>query len=98
VSDEQFSQRMKLLEAAAGLALTAWCLWTMVPEHRRQLWKMGLLARMGRLTDWAARRTGEASMGAELATGQRNYSLPYGLSLLRDQLAVAYNRARGVAP
>jgi hypothetical protein len=98
VSDEQFTQRMKLLEAAAGLSLTAWCLWAMIPQHRRQLWTMGLLSRLNRWTDWAARRTGAASMGAELANGHENYAVPYGLSLLRDRLAAAYSRARGVTP
>jgi hypothetical protein len=96
VSDDQYASRLKLLEAAAGLTLTAWCLWTMIPAHRRQLWRMGLLSRMSRWTDWAARRTGAASMGAELASGQENYVVPYGLSLLRDRAAAAYDRARGV--
>jgi hypothetical protein len=98
VSDDRLAQRIKLLEAATGLSLTAWCLWMMVPQHRRQLWTMSLLSRLNRWTDLAARRTGAASMGAELASGQENYAVPYGLSLLRDRLAAAYGRARGVTP
>jgi hypothetical protein len=98
VSDDQYANRIKLLEAAAGLGLSAWCLWTVIPEHRRQLWRMGLLSRLHRWTAVAARRTAVASMGAELASGQENYTVPYSLSLLRDRLTVAYGRARGVTP
>lgn len=96
--EEQLAQRIKLIEAAAGLALSLWCLWTMIPEHRRQLAKMAVVARCQRWTGNAARRAGAASMRAELASGQQNYVLPYGLSLAREQLAVVYDRARGVTP
>jgi hypothetical protein len=96
VSDDQY--KLRLLEAAAGLSLTAWCLWSMVPEHRRQLWRMSLLSRLHKWTAAAARRTAAASMAAELASGQENYTVPYGLSLLRDRFTTAYDRARGVTP
>jgi hypothetical protein len=98
VSDDQYANRLKLLEAAAGLSLTAWCLWSVIPEHRRQLWRMGLLSRLHRWTATAARRTAAASMSAELAGGQENYTVPYGLSLLRDRFTIAYERARGITP
>jgi hypothetical protein len=98
VSEEQLAQRIKLVEAGAALGLTLWCLWSMIPAHRRQLWRMKMLARLRQWTDTAARRTGAASMQAELDSGQQNYALPYGLSLARDQLTVAYDRARGVTP
>jgi hypothetical protein len=98
VSDDQYANRLKLLEAAAGLALTAWLLWSMIPDHRRQLWRMGLLSRLHRWTALAARRAAAASMAAELASGQENYTVPYGLSLLRDRFTTAYERARGVTP
>jgi hypothetical protein len=96
VSDDQY--KLRLLEAAAALSLTAWCLWSVIPEHRRQLWRMSLLSRLHKWTAAAARRTAAASMAAELASGQENYTVPYGLSLLRDRLTVAYGRARGVTP
>lgn len=96
--EEQLAQRIKLAEAMIGLALTLWCLWLMIPAHRRQLWRMKALQAGRRWTDWAARRTGAASMGAELASGQENYLLPYGLSLAREQLTVMYDRTRGVTP
>lgn len=98
MSDEELAQRVKLAEAALTLGLTLWCLWSMIPQHRRQLARMSLLTRLHRLTGWAARRTGAGSMRAELASGQENYVLPYSLSLVRDRLAAAYDRARGVTP
>jgi hypothetical protein len=96
--EERIAQRLKLIEAAAGLALTAWCLWSMIPLHRRQLWRMQALLSMQRWTGTAARRTGAASMQAELASGRENYMLPYGLSLCRERLTAAYDRARGITP
>ena len=96
--EERLAQRLKLIEATFALAMTGWCLWTMIPQHRRQLWRMRLLAKCQRSTDWAARRAGAGSMRAELASGQENYTLPYGLSLAREQLTAAYDRARGVTP
>jgi hypothetical protein len=99
VSDEErIAQRIKLLEAAIGLGLTLWCLWSMVPLHRRQLWRMGALEMLRQLAGNAARRAGAASMGAELVSGEQNYALPYTLSLAREQLGRAYDRARGVTP
>jgi hypothetical protein len=99
VSDEEtIAQRIKLTEAALTLGLTLWCLWLMIPEHRRKLWRMALLDRARRWTGWAARRTGAASMRAELATGAENYRLAYGLSLAREWLGAAYDRTRGITP
>jgi hypothetical protein len=98
VSDEERLARMKMAEAFIGLALSLWCLWLMIPQHRRQLWRMRVLAKCQQSTDWAARRAGAGSMRAELASGQENYTLPYGLSLLRDHLATLYDRTRGITP
>lgn len=95
---DPMTARLKLLEVLMGLALTFWCLWTMIPEHRRQLMKMRLIAQAERVAQNAARRAGALSMGAELATGQQNYSMAYGLSLLREQLAIMYDQARGITP
>ena len=96
--EERLAQRIKLAEAAMSLGLCLWCLWLMIPEHRRRLWRMRILAGLRQRTDWAARRTGAGSMRAELASGQENYVLPYGLSLARERLIVLYDRARGVTP
>jgi hypothetical protein len=96
--EERLAQRLKLIEAAIALGMTAWCLWSMIPQHRRQLWRMRVLAVAHGWTDSAARRTGAASMGVELVTGQENYVLPYGLALAREQLTVMYDRTRGVTP
>lgn len=95
---DPMTARLKLIEVLMGLALTFWCLWTMVPEHRRQLLKMSVVLRAERAAGRAARRAGALSMGAELVTGQQNYSLAYGLSLLREQLVIMYDQARGVTP
>ena len=94
--EERLAQRIKLAEAMAGLCLTGWMLWAMVPEHRRKLWRMTALSTLRRWTDCAARRTGAASMGAELSAGVENYALPYSLSLCRDRIGRAYDRARGI--
>lgn len=95
---ERLTQRIKMLEAAISLGLCLWCLWSMIPAHRRQLARMQALQLARQLARNAARRAGAASMGAELATGQRNYALPYVLSLAGEQLGRAYDRARGVTP
>jgi len=99
MSEEELPvQRLKMIEACLALGMTGWMLWSMVPVHRRQLWRMGLLARLQGWTGSAARRAGAGSMRAELASGTENYVLPYGLSLLREQLAALYNRTRGITP
>ena len=95
---DQLTARLKLIEAALALGMTLWCLWTMVPEHRRQLLRMGLALRAERVMGNAARRLGVLSMGAELATGEQNYVLAYWLSRAREQAGRAYDRARGVTP
>jgi hypothetical protein len=98
VSEEERAQRIKLAEALLSLGMCLWCLWLMIPEHRRQQWKMQRIDRLRRSTDWAARRAGAGSMRAELATGAENYALPYALASLRDRLAAAYDRTRGITP
>ena len=98
MSDEERTQQIKMAEALLSLALCLWCLWQMIPEHRRKLWKMRRIDLLRRSTDWAARRAGAGSMRAELTTGAENYALPYALASLRDRLARAYDRTRGVTP
>lgn len=96
--EEKRLAQVKMAEAMIGLALSLWMVWTLIPEHRRKLWRMGVLMRLQRLTGSAARRAGAASMRAELATGTENYHLAYGLALVREGLAAAYDRTRGVTP
>lgn len=98
MSDEEMAQRVKMIEAALSLGITLWVIWTLIPQHRRQLWKMSMLNRLQRWTGSAARRAGAASMRAELASGLENYHLTYALSLARERLADAYDRTRGVTP
>jgi len=96
--EERLMQRLKLIEAAVGLGLSLWCLWSMVPEHRRKEWRMRALLAARRIAAVCASRTGAASMAAELATDQQRYEIPYALSLLRDGLGRLYDRTRGVTP
>jgi hypothetical protein len=96
--EERMVQRLKLAEAAIGLALSVWCLWSMIPEHRRLEWRMRCLLKAQDLTGMCARRTGVLSMEAELATGHENYTLAYGFSVARERLAVMYDQARGITP
>jgi hypothetical protein len=91
-------QRLKLAEAAIGLALSLWCLWSMIPEHRRLEWRMRCLLKAQDLTGMCARRTGVLSMRAELATGRQEYTLAYSLALVREHFTAMYDRARGVTP
>ena len=91
-------EQAELVQALLGIGLSLWCLWMMVPQHRRQLARMRTLNSLRKWTDWAARRAGAASMRAELATGQENYHLTLALSMARDRLAAAYDRTRGVTP
>lgn len=96
--EERLTARLNLIEAAAGLGLSMWCLWSMIPEHRRQEWRMRTLLAARTWAGKAASRTGAASMRAELATGHQEYTVPYSLSLLREHLAAMYDRARGITP
>lgn len=98
-SDEDQAARLRLIEAAISLGLSAWMVWqVMVPKHAKQLFLMKAihLAKTG--AGRLASLTGAASMGAELASGREPdgaYVIPLGLSTARDWLGKAYDRARG---
>lgn len=96
MDEDELQRRAELIQALLSLAVAAWMLWTMVPEHRRREWRMRLLLAGRKMTGTCARRAGAASMRAELATGQPEYTVTYGLSLAREWLARAYDRTRGV--
>jgi hypothetical protein len=70
----------------------------LIPEHRRQMARLRLLRLCGLVTSQLARRTGVASMGRELATGEQAYGLPYRLSLWRLAFDRAYEQSRSVGP
>lgn len=57
-------------------------------------WLMRTAAVSRKLLTSAARQAGHTSMGIELTTGVREYSVPYHLSLLRDKAAIMYEKAR----
>jgi hypothetical protein len=72
----------------------AWAVWTMVlPEHKRQTLKLGLLKWSAQVTNRLARRTGAASIRQEAITGHSDYRITYRLSVARDRLMAAYDRA-----
>src|SRR5208337_241448 len=56
--------------------------------------RMRVAAESSRLLTCLARRAGHTSMGIELQTGSRQYSLPLALSRLRDKAAGMYDRDR----
>jgi hypothetical protein len=70
----------------------------LIPEHRRQMARLRLLRLCGLVTSRLARHTGVASMGRELATGERSYGLPYRLSLWRLAFERAYDQSRNAGP
>lgn len=98
-SDQEQAARLKLLEALLSLFLSAWMVWqVMVPKHAKQLLLMKVIHLARTAAAKAASLTGEASMGAELASGREpdgGYLIPHGLSKARDWLGKAYDRARG---
>lgn len=58
-------------------------------------WRMRLAAASGRLLSSTARRAGHISMGTELRTGMKEYSLPYALSKMRDKMTELYRKESG---
>lgn len=97
--DSDLARRLRTAYLALALVYLAAVMWTvLVPPHRRTELRLRLYRSSGRVMSRLARRTGAASMGHELATGQQEYGLPYRLSLARDALARAYDRTRNVTP
>jgi hypothetical protein len=58
-------------------------------------WRMRAAEVSRRLLTWLARRAGHTSMGIELQTGSKQYTLPLLLSQMRDRAAELYDRERG---
>jgi hypothetical protein len=88
-------RRLRMAYLVLCLAYMGWAVWAvMVPEHKRTELRLRALRWSCRGTNRLARRTGAASMEAELQTGAQLYGVPYGLSVVRDALARAYDRAR----
>lgn len=97
--DSDRTQRtLEALQQALSMSLAGWMLWTMVPEHQRQAFKMRILLTGQKIAGKGASLTAAASMRAELTSGLDNYALPYVLSLARELLGRAYDRARSVTP
>lgn len=100
MDEDQAARRLKLIEALMSLGLAAWMLWTMIPQHNRQILKMRLILAGQKTTARCARLAGALSMGAELASGREPdgaYAVPLGLSHARDWLGRCYDKARNVS-
>ena len=78
------------------LCISLWVIWEMIPSHRKRAMLMRAHLAGQKTTAACARRAGAASMRAELATGHAEYSVPLGLSRLRDAFGEAYDKARNV--
>ena len=78
-------QMWVLLVSLAGLGLS---MWAAMPQWQRQHAAAVLRAKVRRLVAGAARRTGHAAMGSELAghDPEPGYRLAYELSKVRDAL------------
>lgn len=88
-------RRQRLVVAMLTAGYTVAAVWMMIPPHQRQSAKMRLVLAARRMLAGSAVRAGQAGMGAELATGRPEYTLPYLLSRGRDHLAATYERLAG---
>ena len=93
--ESALARRLRLAYLVLCLVYMAWAVWAlMVPEHKRTELRLRLLRQSALATSRLARRTGAASMEAELQTGAQLYGVPYRLSVARVALERAYDRAR----
>ena len=80
----------------AYLTVVVSIVWSSIPEHRRQLLRLGALRR-ARVVSWrVARVMGHQAMASELAGNGENYHLPYQLARLADEAGRAYDKTRSV--
>lgn len=91
---DKTTSRLRAAYLTLCILYLLWMAVLMVPEHRRQAWKLRLLRSCSRATSRLARRAGAASMGAELDGGGEAYGVPLLLSLCRERLDRAYNSTR----
>lgn len=90
-------------EAAKQAVILAFAIITMLvimaisnPDAVRE-WRMRLAAAARRILARAAWRAGHSSMGIELSTGRRSYTLPFLLSKLRDRASRIYDGGKADA-
>lgn len=98
---EESTTTRSRVSRVAGTVYLALCLmylavmvWDSMPEHRRQELRLRLLQWCARVMSRLARRAGAASLRHEALTGVADYAVPYRLSLARQHLERAYDRAR----
>lgn len=89
---DSITRALNLLAALLGLIYLGWALWSMIPEHQRKEWMLGLHLSCARVMTITARRVGAGQLAREAITGQANYWLPLHLGLARDWLLARYER------
>lgn len=87
----------RLIAALLSLVYAVWMIWMIIPEHRKRLFLMRLSQVIQSGASWTACRIGELAIQEEARSGVRNYYLVYGVSLVREQAATAYERLRYTA-
>jgi hypothetical protein len=95
--DRAAEARLKLIVAMLSLIYTIWMLWELIPDHRRRLAMMRLIAMLRSSVQRGARRAGVEAMRAELVTDRENYALPYALARSADWLGSVYDKCRNVS-
>lgn len=95
--DGSAQEAMRLIAALLSLVYGVWMIWMIIPEHRKRLMLMRLSQAIRNCASRTACLTGQSAMSEEVRSGVRNYHLVYGLSLVRDQAASAYERLRYTA-
>ena len=86
-------------EAARQLVILAFAMVTLAimlivmrPDALKTL-RMRSLAISGKVLGFASRQAGQVFMTVELMTGTQEYTIPYQLSLLRDQASLMYRKS-----
>lgn len=96
-AEEKLIRRLELAARAISLAYAIWMVWMLIPEHRQKMARMRVMEAIRKSAGRAASRAGAQAISLEARTGTEAYLLPYGLSVLRDKAAAAYERARYTA-
>lgn len=94
---EKLELAAKLLGLIYALMSVLFLIWTLIPNHQKRLLGMRAMEAIRSSAERLASRTGAQAISLEARTGSENYLVPYGLSLLRDKAAVAYEKLRYTA-
>jgi hypothetical protein len=92
--DETAQRRLTQLRMLAELATAVATVWVMIPEWERRSLLRAVILRSTKVLRASARRAGRAAMRVELASGRRDYVLPYVLSRTADRCEQSAGRMR----